>query len=210
LCDLVVAASDRRYGMNFTELGLTPGVGTTRIVTDLVGYHLAAELLFAGRFHRGDELARRGLFNVAVDSADVLSSAFDLARQISTKPRKVLEMTKAAMALGRRTALLEAMSREHLMHQVCHNLPETVASIESNYLQVVLKHIRKNVIGLDGKTIDTSRSMLEMGASSLDVVEIVSASMRELKIKIARTRLASLNNIDELVDLFYEVKQSAG
>jgi polyketide biosynthesis enoyl-CoA hydratase PksI len=135
LCDLVVAASDRRYGMNFTELGLTPGVGTTRIVTDLVGYHLAAELLFAGRFHRGDELARRGLFNVAVDSADVLSSAFDLARQISTKPRKVLEMTKAAMALGRRTALLEAMSREHLMHQVCHNLPETVASIESNYLQ---------------------------------------------------------------------------
>jgi polyketide biosynthesis enoyl-CoA hydratase PksI len=80
-------------------------------------------------------LARRGLFNVAVDSADVLSSAFDLARQISTKPRKVLEMTKAAMALGRRTALLEAMSREHLMHQVCHNLPETVASIESNYLQ---------------------------------------------------------------------------
>jgi polyketide biosynthesis acyl carrier protein len=76
--------------------------------------------------------------------------------------------------------------------------------------QVVLKHIRKNVIGLDGKTIDTSRSMLEMGASSLDVVEIVSASMRELKIKIARTRLASLNNIDELVDLFYEVKQSAG
>jgi acyl carrier protein len=76
--------------------------------------------------------------------------------------------------------------------------------------QVVLKHIRKNVIGLDGKTIDTSRSMLEMGASSLDVVEIVSASMRELKIKIARTRLASLNNIDELVDLFHEVKQSAG
>ena len=75
-------------------------------------------------------------------------------------------------------------------------------------MQVVLKHIRKNVMGLDGKTIDTSRSMLEMGASSLDVVEIVSASMREMKIKIARTRLAGLNNIDELVDVFYEAKQA--
>ena len=75
-------------------------------------------------------------------------------------------------------------------------------------MEVVLKHIRRNVIGLDGKAIDTSRSMLEMGASSLDVVEIVSASMRELKIKIARTRLAGLNNIDELVDLFHEVDQS--
>jgi len=135
LCDLIVAASDRRYGMNFTELGLTPGVGMTRIAIDLVGYHCAAELLLAGRFHRGDDLARKGLFNTAVESTEVLSTAFDLARQVSSKPRMVLEMTKAAMALGRRTALLEAMSREHLMHQVCHQLPETAKSIDANYLQ---------------------------------------------------------------------------
>jgi len=74
-------------------------------------------------------------------------------------------------------------------------------------LQVVLKHIRSNIYGLDGRTLDTSQSMLDMGASSLDVVEIVSASMRELQIRVPRTRLTNLDNVDALVDLFYQVKQ---
>jgi acyl carrier protein len=77
-------------------------------------------------------------------------------------------------------------------------------------LEVVSKHIRSNVIGLDGKAIDPSRSMLELGASSLDIVEIVSAAMRELQIRIPRTRLAKLNNIDELVDVFYQTKSATG
>jgi acyl carrier protein len=74
---------------------------------------------------------------------------------------------------------------------------------------VVLKHIRSNVYGLDDKPIDASRSMLDFGASSLDIVEIVSASMRELQIRIPRTKLMGLKNIDELVDIFFQVKQES-
>lgn len=75
-------------------------------------------------------------------------------------------------------------------------------------LSVVLKHIERNVDGAEDVEIDPTKSMLEQGASSLDVVEIVSASMRELKIKVARTELAKLKNIDELVNLFYEIKNN--
>jgi acyl carrier protein len=70
----------------------------------------------------------------------------------------------------------------------------------------ILRQLRSNVEGLEGKAIDTSRSMLEMGATSLDVVEIVSAVMRELQIRIPRTQLASLKNIDDLADLLHKVK----
>jgi acyl carrier protein len=74
-------------------------------------------------------------------------------------------------------------------------------------LNVVTKHMKLNADGLESATIDPSKSMKEFGLSSLDTVEIVSASMRELKIKVPRTELANLSNINELVDLFVRVKQ---
>jgi polyketide biosynthesis acyl carrier protein len=76
-------------------------------------------------------------------------------------------------------------------------------------LDVVIKHLRRNVDGLDNVEIDPAKSMAEYSASSLDIVEVVSASMRELKIKIPRTRLADVKNMNGLVDLFYQVKNAA-
>jgi polyketide biosynthesis acyl carrier protein len=67
---------------------------------------------------------------------------------------------------------------------------------------VIVKHLRLNVDGLDDEPIDTTRSMLELGASSLDAVEVVMASMQELKVKVPRSRLSGLKNIDQLADLF--------
>ncbi|XXV32349.1 phosphopantetheine-binding protein [Sorangium sp. So ce1389] len=69
-----------------------------------------------------------------------------------------------------------------------------------------MKHLRLNVNGLEGREIDPSKSMVEFGASSLDIVEVVSASMRELQIRVPRTELAPLRNMDELVDLFTKIK----
>ena len=74
---------------------------------------------------------------------------------------------------------------------------------------VVLKHVRENVDGLEGVDIDTRKSMADYSASSLDIVEVVSASMRELEINIPRTRLSDVKNIDELVELFDQVKHQA-
>jgi len=80
---------------------------------------------------------------------------------------------------------------------------------QQEILEVVLKHLRRNVDGLEGVEIDPSRSMAEYSASSLDIVEVVSASMRELGIKIPRTRLAQVKNIQGLVNLLSEAKLQA-
>jgi polyketide biosynthesis acyl carrier protein len=71
---------------------------------------------------------------------------------------------------------------------------------------VVLKHLRRNVDGLEEVEVDPAKSMAQYNASSLDIVEVVSASMRELQIKIPRTRLSQVKNINELVSLFHQVK----
>lgn len=66
--------------------------------------------------------------------------------------------------------------------------------------QVVLNNLAESIEGLDAATIDTTKSMKDLGANSLDIVEVVSSSMRELRIKIPRAELADLTNIDQLVD----------
>jgi acyl carrier protein len=68
---------------------------------------------------------------------------------------------------------------------------------------IVVKHLIDAVEGLEASAIDPTRSMKELGANSLDIVEVVSSSMRELKIKIPRSELAKLTNLDGLVDLLY-------
>ena len=78
--------------------------------------------------------------------------------------------------------------------------------MDRNHIQtVVIKHLGDSVDGLDPDNVDTSKSMKDLGANSLDIVEVVSCSMRELKIKVPRSQLAKLENIDQLVELLHTV-----
>ena len=45
---------------------------------------------------------------------------------------------------------------------------------------------------------------MDYGANSLDLVEVVSRSMRQLKVKVPRSELNKLENIEQLVDLFHK------
>ena len=66
--------------------------------------------------------------------------------------------------------------------------------IKSNMV-VVLPNVDCDQIELDGK-------MSDYGADSLQIVEIVSRSMREMRIRIPRTELVKAQNLHDLVDLF--------
>ena len=48
------------------------------------------------------------------------------------------------------------------------------------------------------------KPMKDYGANSLDIIEVVSCSMRELDIKIPRAELADISTIDQLADKFME------
>lgn len=74
---------------------------------------------------------------------------------------------------------------------------------------VVLKYLARAVDDLDPESVDTSLSMKDLGANSLDIVEVVSSTMRELRIKIPRSELNTLTNVDGLVDLLHARAQPA-
>lgn len=90
--------------------------------------------------------------------------------------------------------------------------PYQVMISREEVLEIVKGHLVDTIEELEGVEIDPSRSMKDLGANSLDIVEVVSCSMRDLKIKVPRSELNTLENMNQLVDLLFRVaseKQAA-
>jgi len=71
-------------------------------------------------------------------------------------------------------------------------------------LEVVKRHLVDTIEELEGVEIDPVKSMKDLGANSLDIVEVVSCSMRELKVKVPRSELNTLESIEQLVDILHK------
>jgi len=70
-------------------------------------------------------------------------------------------------------------------------------------IEVIKTNIVDNLDDLEITDIDPQKTMKDYGANSLDIIEVVSSSMRELQIKIPRSELADIKNIDELANKFH-------
>jgi acyl carrier protein len=65
------------------------------------------------------------------------------------------------------------------------------------------------IIGdIDPAALDMTKSLKSYGVSSLDLVELVSVLMRELKIKVPRSELKKISTIDELISVFHDAANS--
>jgi acyl carrier protein len=78
------------------------------------------------------------------------------------------------------------------------------APTKEEILKIIKQHLADNVEDMDEAKFDPAKSMKAMGANSLDIVEVVSCTMRDLKIKVPRAELAKLQNVNELVDLLHK------
>lgn len=114
--DLAVIARESRYGANFTALGITPGMGMTRLLEQVVPPALARELLYVGDLRRGATFEGTGSFNAIVPRAEVRTRGLMLARALAEKPRDTLIHLKRTLALPRLRAFDEAAALEARMH----------------------------------------------------------------------------------------------
>lgn len=121
--DLVVLASESRYGFTFMEHGFTPGMGTTVLCEHVLLPTVVHELLYTGELRRGREIGRAGGFNHVVPRAQVRSTALDLAARIAEKPRQALELLKRTLSAPRRAAFESALTMESLMHELTLRAP---------------------------------------------------------------------------------------
>ena len=71
-------------------------------------------------------------------------------------------------------------------------------------VEVIKRNLVENLDDLDASQINPESSMRDYGANSLDIIEVVSCTMRDLKIKVPRAELAEIQNINQLADKFLE------
>jgi polyketide biosynthesis acyl carrier protein len=75
---------------------------------------------------------------------------------------------------------------------------------KAEVIDVIKEVIEDNLDDISAADVDPQKSMKDYGANSLDMIEVVSCSMRELSIKVPRSELAELQNIEALADKFME------
>lgn len=76
---------------------------------------------------------------------------------------------------------------------------------KEHIMNVVVENLLDNLEDIDVADVAPEKSMKDLGATSLDIVEIVSCSMRDLKVKVPRSELSTLKDIGELVDLLHRI-----
>ena len=96
-CDFRYVASEAKLGLNFTRIGLHPGMGATWTLPRLVGPALAAELLYTSRTISGEEAGRIGLANRVLPGAEVLAAATSAAEEIGQNAPLAVRAVKRAL-----------------------------------------------------------------------------------------------------------------
>ena len=77
--------------------------------------------------------------------------------------------------------------------------------MNKDQIYVVVKDQMLQIIdGLTEAQIAPGKSLQDLGADSLAVVEVISGCMRDLKLKVSRAELTTVKTVGTLVDLLHE------
>jgi enoyl-CoA hydratase len=116
LClDLRVAAEEAKIGLPEISLGLFPGAGGSQRLLRQVSPCIARELMFTGAHVTAQYALSIGLINRVVPAAVVLSTAFAIARDISTRSPLTLKLLKRALINGADMPMPNALAYEQAM-----------------------------------------------------------------------------------------------
>ena len=106
-CDLAVAASNARFGVNGIDIGLfcsTPSVALTRNM----GIKSAMEMLVTGEFITAAQAQARGLVNRVVEPEQLGAEVDALVQAILRKPKEAIAMGKALVYQQREAPMAAA------------------------------------------------------------------------------------------------------
>ncbi|MBA2664838.1 MAG: enoyl-CoA hydratase/isomerase family protein [Bradymonadaceae bacterium] len=97
MCDIRIASETAKFGSTFARVGLIPGDGGAYLLTRVVGFARALELILTARVIEAPEALAIDLVHRVVAPERVLEEALEMAQQMAALPPKALRMAKAAL-----------------------------------------------------------------------------------------------------------------
>ena len=111
-CDVRIAARSAVLGLNFTRLGVLPGLGSTHHLPRLVGIGKASELVLSGAELSAEEAHEIGLVQRVVDDDALMGEARALALSMAEVRPEVLAAAKKVLRHGAEATLADAIREE--------------------------------------------------------------------------------------------------
>lgn len=97
MCDLRISSDRAKFGSTFARVGLIPGDGGAYLLTRVVGFSRALELILTARIIDADEASSIDLIHRLVPHSEVLPAAREMADHIASLPPKAVRMAKTAL-----------------------------------------------------------------------------------------------------------------
>jgi enoyl-CoA hydratase len=111
-CDLRIASENAKFGLPETGLGIIPAAGATQTLPRVVGRAKALEMLLTNRWLDAQEAHHVGLVNQVVPSAQLLTTAQEIARKIVRHSQMAVRYAKQAVVRGLDLPLAEGLQLE--------------------------------------------------------------------------------------------------
>jgi len=121
-CDVRYCAEDATLGLNFTALGVLPGLGSTSHLPRLVGVGKAMEWVLSAAKISAQEAFQAGLVQRLFPSSQVYPAARQLALEMAKRKPEVLSAAKRALRHGERASLDDAIRLEKQLSRQIGNI----------------------------------------------------------------------------------------
>lgn len=111
-CDLRILGSQAKVGLNFSQLGLHPGMAGSWLLPRIVGQQRAAELLYTGRIITGEVAAGYGMALEHLANDEVLPRSLELAAEIAAASPVVVRQLRETLRHTETDDLEATLERE--------------------------------------------------------------------------------------------------
>uniref|UniRef100_A0A7S4FX51 Uncharacterized protein n=1 Tax=Eutreptiella gymnastica TaxID=73025 RepID=A0A7S4FX51_9EUGL len=129
--DIRIVANEAKLALNFTQLGLHPGMGSTHFLPLLVGHQNASFMLLSGGQISGVEAKDMGIALRAVPKETVLPDALAMARTMAKASPVAVRTTLLTLRAERNRGLEDALIREADAQAQCYAAPDLLRGLKA-------------------------------------------------------------------------------
>ena len=111
-CDIIIASESAKFGQPEINLGIIPGAGGTQRLTNIVGKHIAMEMVLNNRWLRAEEALQHGLANHVFPIETYFEEAVKIAREIAGRAPVAVRLGKEVIIHAQEAGLSAGVNYE--------------------------------------------------------------------------------------------------